>query len=54
MLNDKNIIFGGPIPKNGLEQCSSLGELFLKKLKELGESVLLVSFCFLFRKSNAI
>lgn len=41
--NHKYILFGGPEPGNVGEGCKSLGEYLIKKLKEFGDKVAIVS-----------
>lgn len=47
-INDQssNIISGGPDPENYDDGCSSLGQLFIKRLTEHGKKILMVNtFC---------
>jgi hypothetical protein len=43
-MNHKYIDYGGPDPVNISYGCKSLGELIIKRLKEYGDQVALVSF----------
>lgn len=42
-INDKYVLYGGPIPLENKIQNSSIGEFLLEKLMSLGDSVLMVS-----------
>lgn len=42
-VNDKHILYGGPIPAEHKILNKSLGEYLLEKLKSLGDTVLFVS-----------
>lgn len=43
-LDEKTyILSGGPDPENYDDGCSSLGQLIIKRLKEIGDKILLVT-----------
>lgn len=41
--DEKYTLYGGPEPDNMHEDCSSLGELIIKRLTTFGDKVVLVS-----------
>lgn len=44
-----NILYGGPDPENYEYGCGSLGELYVKRLTQHGDAILLVrAFIFLY------
>lgn len=44
VINSENIVYGGDVEDRfGMKNCTSLAELFLRRLKEIGNNVILVS-----------